>query len=72
MSKKLLELTVYGARKRWSFTFSGDPAFLDDWRADGLDVTEVENIIPAWIARAGLTRPWCFIQDLLNFKSPWN
>jgi hypothetical protein len=30
------------------------------------------DIIPEWVASAGLVKPWCFLQDLFNFKNPWS
>lgn len=72
MSQRLLSITVRGRERTYSFTFTGDPAHLEEWRADGLDVCEVVNIIPAWVADAGLAQPWCAVQDFLNFKwLPW-
>lgn len=69
MSRKRMSIVVQGRQKRWSFTFYGDPAHLPDWRADGLDVVEVVNVIPWWAAR--WPRAWCFAQDVFNFRNPW-
>ncbi len=69
--KKLMEIEVHGKTCKWGFIFEGDPKYLDDWRADGLVVDEVVNIIPEWVADIGMVRPWCFVQDLLNFKNPF-
>lgn len=66
--KKLLSLEVRGAEKDWSFEFYGDPKYLEDWREDGLEINEVMNTIPEWVADLGLTKIWCFFQDLFNFK----
>lgn len=71
MSKKLMCVNVRGKHKAWGFTFVGDPQFMSDWRADGLEVFEIENVIPEWVADLGLVRPWTFLQDLFNFKNPW-
>jgi hypothetical protein len=71
VAKKLLSIDVRGTHKKWGFVFVGDPKHIDEWRADGLDVNEIENMIPEWVADAGLVRPWCFLQDLLNFRNPW-
>ena len=71
MSKKLMSVAVRGNNKEWSFNFYGDPKYLDGWRTDGLIVDEIENVIPAWVVNAGLIRPWCFFQDLFNFKNPF-
>lgn len=68
---KLLSVRLHGNRRTWQFEFYGDPKYLAEWRADGLEIYEVCNVIPAWIADLGLTRPWCFLQDVFNFKNPW-
>lgn len=60
-----LSITVQGQRKTWSFCFDGDLRHLDEWRADGLEIDEVVNTIPAWVVGMGLTRPWCFVQDIV-------
>jgi hypothetical protein len=65
MKKKLI-VFVRGKTTEWSFTFQGDPAHLDDWRADGLQVYEVENSIPAWVVAIGMTRVWVRVQDAWN------
>ncbi len=72
MAKKLLSLHVKGKHKSWSFEFMGDPKHIRDWEADGLEVWEVCNVVPAWVADLGLTRPWVFLQDVFNFKNPWS
>ena len=71
MSKKLLSITVKGIEKTWSFSFYFDPQYINEWRADGLDVVEIENVIPIWAQRLGLTKIWCRLQDIFNFKNPW-
>lgn len=71
MASKLLGINVKGKNKKWGFHFYGDPKYIEEWRADGLDITEIENVIPAWIVDLGLLRPWCFVQDVWNFKNPF-
>ena len=71
MSKKLLIIAVRGNQKTWGFNFYGDPKYLKAWRMDGLEIGEVQNVIPVWIVNIGLTRAWCFFQDVFNFKNPW-
>lgn len=71
MAKKLLSIDVRGNVHSWGFLFYGDPKHIPEWRADGLNVVQVENIIPAWVADLGLTRPWCFMQDVFNLRNPW-
>lgn len=51
--------------------FEGDPAHLPDWRADGLEVYEVCNVVPVWVQRLGLTRPWCRVQDAWRWLRLW-
>ena len=34
-----------------------------DWRADGLEIDEIVNVIPEWAVAAGLLRPWVQVQD---------
>lgn len=70
MSKKLLTLSVQGATKTYSLTVIADPQYLDEWQQDGLEIYELVNTIPVWVADLGLVRPYCFVQDILNFKNP--
>lgn len=69
MRMKRLSIIVKGHKHEWSFTFTGDPSHLDDWRNDGLEVYEVINEIPEWLP-SPLIRLWIFIQDIINFKLP--
>lgn len=70
--KKLYSLSVRGKRKEWSFEVLVDPKYISDWRADGLQIDEIVNVIPQWYVDAGLpVRLWCFVQDILNFKNPF-
>lgn len=66
-----MAIQVKGIEHEWGFDFYGDPKNLEDWRSDGLDVSIVEYSIPAWAVGRGLTRVWCFAQDVLNFRNPW-
>jgi hypothetical protein len=70
MARKLLMVTVRGTQHTWAFPFYGDPADMPDWAADGLDVVEVVNVIPDWVP-PGMTRLWCALQDVFNFKNPF-
>ena len=73
MSKKLLSVTVKGNEKTWVFDFYADPKYLEEWREDGLEVNEILNEIPLWVADRGIIaiRAWTFIQDVFNFKNPF-
>ena len=64
---KLMALNVRGVRHGWSFHFFGDPADLSDWRADGLTVYQVENLVPWWVPHWAI-KPFCWLQDRWNFK----
>jgi hypothetical protein len=64
---KLLSIEVKGREHRWSFDFYGNPKYLDEWREDGLEVNEIENTVPEWVP-GWAVKPWCFFQDLFNFK----
>ena len=70
MAKKLMRVTVRGARHKWSFRTYADPKYLSEWHADGVDIVELANTVPMWLP-AGLTRAWCFAQDVFNFLNPW-
>ena len=72
MSKKLLSIEVRGKHHNWSFNFYADPKYIEEWRADGLEIGEICNTIPTWVVDIGLVRPWCFMQDVFNFKNPWS
>jgi hypothetical protein len=62
-------LTVRGKRKIWAFTIDAEPAHVEDWRADGLQVDELLNSIPAWWVNMGLpVGLWCFLEDVWNLK----
>ena len=56
-------VVIRGRLHEWAIPAQIDRATFDDWRADGLDVTEVVNVIPAWVPR-GLVSGWCALQDL--------
>lgn len=71
MTNKLIGLEVKGRHKTWGFAFYADPKLIAEWRADGLEVDVIENVIPEWIADLGLARAWCFIQDMWYFKNPF-
>ncbi len=68
MSDKLLSITIRGNQHKWSFDFYGDPKYLEEWRADGLEIDEIVNVIPVWVVDIGCTGLWCFLQDLFNFN----
>ena len=70
--KKLYDIEVRGKYKKWSFPIEAEPSWVEDWRNDGLVVSETVNIIPKWWVDMGFSvRFWCFWQDLLNFNNPF-
>jgi len=71
VSKKLLSIEVKGKEKTWTFNFYGDPRHIEEWRTDGLEVNEIKNSIPEWVVSIGMLKPWCFFQDIFNFKNPF-
>jgi hypothetical protein len=71
MSKKLHTLVVKGKNHTWAFDVYASPEYVAEWRADGLTVEEISNVVPNWIVEIGLTRVWCFVQDLFHFKNPF-
>ena len=56
-----------GRQHEWRCEVS--EAAVEDMRADGIEVFEVYNTIPAWVAGLGLTRVWCAVQDLWDWPS---
>lgn len=66
-----MSVEVKGREHSWGFLFEGDPAHLDAWRADGLEVYEVCNVIPVWVVRLGLTRVRCRVQDAWQWLRLW-
>lgn len=72
MAKKLLSIVVQGDKQKWGFHFYGDPKHLPLWLKDGLEIKPIDNVIPFWVASFNLVRPWLFLQDLFNFKNPFN
>lgn len=69
--KKLYSLEIRGKSKEWSFNIYADPKHVEDWREDGLEINEIVNSIPEWVADIGMTRLWIIIQDIFNFRNPF-
>lgn len=61
--KQRYSLTVSGSKHTWVFPISAPPEHVADWRADGFDVTEVVNTIPAHMPY-WLMRLWAKAQDI--------
>jgi hypothetical protein len=70
--KQKLSIEVRGkSGKSYCFDFEGDPKHIEEWRAEGLDVVEICNTSPYWVAELGLLRPWIAIQDFWKFIRIW-
>lgn len=62
---------VRGKQSEWGIPSDLSAEAIADMRADGLNIIVPVNTIPLWVVRAGLIRPWCFLQDCWNFKNPF-
>lgn len=62
---------VRGKQGEWGIRADLPREAIEDMRNDGVHVIIPENSIPLWVVEAGLVRPWCFLQDLWNFKNPF-
>jgi hypothetical protein len=69
--KQRYSITIQGNQHRWSFDVDIDPKYVEAWRDDGIDISEVFHVIPEWAVGAGLLRVWCFIQDIFHFRNPF-
>lgn len=69
--KKAVTLDIRGKQHRWSVDAVMSQRQIDDMRADGVDVGELINTVPEWAVDMGLLRPWCFVQDVWNFRNPF-
>lgn len=70
--KRKLSVTVRGKSGAvYGFMFNGDPKYLDEWRADGLEIDEVLNVVPEWAVALGLTRIWCRVWDAWQWLRLW-
>ncbi len=63
-----INICVQGDDNEWLFEVDGTLQDLNDWRDDGIECYVIENTIPEFIADIGLTKTWCFLQDIFNFK----
>ena len=63
-------LSVRGKSSEWAVSGEMRQEQIDAMVEDGIEVGIVQNTIPMWVVECGLLRPWCFLQDLWNFKNP--
>lgn len=70
--KKLHTLTVIDRQGiEFCFQVNVDPKYVPEWQARGIEIYPLHNVIPEWVVNIGMTKPWCFMQDIFNFKNPW-
>lgn len=69
--KKRMNIDVRGKCHEWSVKCDMSQAQIDAMRDDGIELFEVVNSIPMWVVELGLVRPWCFFQDVFNFRNPF-
>jgi hypothetical protein len=70
MASKRMTLTVRSGGREFCFETYGDPKYLDEWRAAGIEIYVLEYCIPAWVVDAGLERVWMFFSDILQLRNP--
>jgi len=65
MPKKLYALDIRGRKREWSFPLRADPRRAREWQEDGLEIYEIINEVPQWVAGLGegAVRFWCWLQD---------
>jgi len=70
--KRPMMLMVTGkSGARYSFIVHEDPRYLGEWNEDGLDMFEVDGIVPDWAVRMGLTRVWVSVQSAWQWLRLW-
>ncbi len=63
--KKPYILNVRGDIREWDFDIMADPKYVEEWRADGLNIFgPVTNSVPQIIVDMGLMKLWFRLQDM--------
>ena len=57
--------------KHFTFTTMVDPKYVDEWRAEGIEIDELINVIPEWVVDVGLLKPYMWLQDFIRIPSRW-
>lgn len=70
--KKSVTLSVRGRCSEWAIDCHMSQDQINAMIADGIEVFELHNSIPMWVADLGLARPWCFAQEVFNFRNPFS
>lgn len=61
--KKEYAIKIHGRDLVWEMVVEATCETVDDWIYDGLDVEELINEVPDWIARIGLTKLYFWLQN---------
>lgn len=61
----------HGNTHTWALLIRRTEEAAADMRADGIELHEMTNTVPFWVAELGLARLWCFAQDIWNWPSDW-
>jgi len=69
--RKTATMIVRGRTSEWAISFDASQDQIEAMRADGIDVGILMHRVPAWAVELGLLRPWCFAQDVWNFRNPF-
>lgn len=70
--KQRVELAVRGRTSEWAVHCDMSREQIDAMVADGIDVGILHHSVPMWAVDMGLLRPWCFVQDVWNFRNHFN
>ena len=69
--KQRVELVMRGNSSEWAVSCDMSSAQIDAMVADGIEIGIVHHSVPMWAVDIGLLRPWCFVQDVFNFRNPF-
>lgn len=71
MLKRRVTLSVRGKAHEWAIDCDMKQDQIDAMTADGIEVGIVHHSVPMWAVDLGLLRPWCFVQNVFNFRNPF-
>ena len=69
--KQRVELVMRGKSSEWAVSCDMSRGQIDAMVADGIEIGIVHHSVPMWAVDVGLLRPWCFVQDVFNFRNPF-
>ena len=64
-------VTLHGKSTNWGIIHKMTAEDAVNLSNDGIDVALMIYDIPAWVEDWGLRKPWCFAQDIFNFRNPF-